>query len=621
MNINSIAAKNFKGLSFSFGLGLVNIVTGGNFTGKTAILDAIRVGLMGYMPALGKQPSSTYKLAGAGDEMTVNVGTAETEISHKWKPNSKGVSYEGALPWETPAVLLDTREYLNKPAAEKLAAVLRLCNPEELGYSDSGLMKQLADIEVLPMKHGKPAVDRMLSEVTQSMSERGKASIQDWITELMELFKRNAKQQADDSKRASATIAALKVTSGVTPDSVAPKLAEATTERDTLAGKIQAVESLLTQQASGRAKEQGLKDELLTFPDMSKEMDTLAEKVKSLKHDNASEAFKMEVVGYRNKINTLSAGISRAVMEIDKMTSPEQLECCPHCGSNQPGWNAKLAEKYYADEKALKTQIDTLKKERAEVEAKLATAKSNFDAAAKTESQIDADHEKALGEFYKLKERQQRRERVQSELDGIQSVLSKQVETDASIDEMKTKLAALNESVSKLQLQQNEFEIADRDRQKRNEAEEKSIQNITASKVYKEAASKLKTMQEDIVEHAFSKLLVKARAFTDGLLRSPLVYMEGNLGMMNGDAFVSWETFSGTEELIAFAGLSVALCQSAPIKVVLMDELGRLTADNKHKLVLRMRELTKSGIIDNFVGVDVVAEPYAGLEGVNIIKV
>ena len=109
-----------------------------------------------------------------------------------------------------------------------------------------------------------------------------------------------------------------------------------------------------------------------------------------------------------------------------------------------------------------------------------------------------------------------------------------------------------------------------------------------------------------------------AARFTAGILRSPLVYQDGDLGRFEGDKFISWETFSGTEEALAFAGLSVALAAQAPVKVVLIDELGRLTSANKTKLLDRMLELTRDGVIDAFIGADVVAPAMAGVKVVRL---
>jgi hypothetical protein len=119
------------------------------------------------------------------------------------------------------------------------------------------------------------------------------------------------------------------------------------------------------------------------------------------------------------------------------------------------------------------------------------------------------------------------------------------------------------------------------------------------------AAKAVVALQQTLIERAFATLLEKAKLFTDGILLSSLVYRDGEIGRMAGEHFVSWRVFSGTEEALALAGLSVALAQHAPCKVVIIDELGRLEGVNKRKLLARMVELQAAGHIDHFFGADV----------------
>lgn len=135
-------------------------------------------------------------------------------------------------------------------------------------------------------------------------------------------------------------------------------------------------------------------------------------------------------------------------------------------------------------------------------------------------------------------------------------------------------------------------------------------------------------LREQAVAQTFGKVLEVARNFTDGLLNSPIEMVDGALGRRVSEvdreqgntapvgAWIPHEAFSGTEQLLAYAGFAVALAGQAPIKLVIMDELGRLTLGRKEEMLARMVSLVKRGIIDQFIGCDVEAVSVTGVYGV-----
>ena len=83
-------------------------------------------------------------------------------------------------------------------------------------------------------------------------------------------------------------------------------------------------------------------------------------------------------------------------------------------------------------------------------------------------------------------------------------------------------------------------------------------------------------------------------------------------------AWIPHEAFSGTEQLLAYAGFAVALAGQAPIKVVIMDELGRLTGTRKAAMLRRMCELVSKGVIDQFIGCDVEGNMVSGVNCISL---
>jgi hypothetical protein len=145
-----------------------------------------------------------------------------------------------------------------------------------------------------------------------------------------------------------------------------------------------------------------------------------------------------------------------------------------------------------------------------------------------------------------------------------------------------------------------------------NAAAEKERSNIvnqtarikTAAVFYKAALKLAESIQAEIVESVFVKLLETANKLCGTFLLSPLVYHDGEIGRMDGKRFISVATFSGTETAAVFAALSLALAAGSGNGIVIIDELGRMDTDHKSKFMGRVSELVADGTITQFIGAD-----------------
>jgi hypothetical protein len=98
--------------------------------------------------------------------------------------------------------------------------------------------------------------------------------------------------------------------------------------------------------------------------------------------------------------------------------------------------------------------------------------------------------------------------------------------------------------------------------------------------------------------------IAPARRFTDGILKGRLEFRDGEIGYVANGQWVTHDTFSGTEEALAYAGLAVALAQDSPFKLVLVDELGIIDPETRVAILERMGELVADGTINQFIGAD-----------------
>jgi hypothetical protein len=106
--------------------------------------------------------------------------------------------------------------------------------------------------------------------------------------------------------------------------------------------------------------------------------------------------------------------------------------------------------------------------------------------------------------------------------------------------------------------------------------------------------------QELLAQSIVAPLAVANRLAT-GILRGPLVFEGGEIGMRQGDNLVSFRAFSGTETAVAVMGLTAGLAAGASLRVLMLDELGRLDQVNAVQLVKNLSAMIDDHVIDQFI--------------------
>ena len=117
------------------------------------------------------------------------------------------------------------------------------------------------------------------------------------------------------------------------------------------------------------------------------------------------------------------------------------------------------------------------------------------------------------------------------------------------------------------------------------------------------------TKRKDMLTKSVAPLLEKANMFLKPTLEMELVIENGEIGFVKG-RFIPFVSLSGAQEVMAVAGLQLALAAESPTKLVIMDELGRLSPPTKQRLIDTLQELLQNGHIQQFIGCDVVKTGY-----------
>ena len=105
----------------------------------------------------------------------------------------------------------------------------------------------------------------------------------------------------------------------------------------------------------------------------------------------------------------------------------------------------------------------------------------------------------------------------------------------------------------------------------------------------------------EIVSGSIEAPLAIANKLAANILKGPLVFECGEIGMRVGDKFVSQRVFSGTETAIVMMGLTAGLAAKSNLRVLLLDEIGRLDASNAVQLIANLDGMVRSGDIDQFI--------------------
>ena len=138
--------------------------------------------------------------------------------------------------------------------------------------------------------------------------------------------------------------------------------------------------------------------------------------------------------------------------------------------------------------------------------------------------------------------------------------------------------------------------------------------------VLRKVVDELRAIRAEMVEKAIQPVLDDANLLATAVMM-PLKFRDGEIGYTreNGQ-WVPFKTFSGTETDITQVAISYALAAKSPMKIVILDELGRLDDDNKKRLMTAVLSLTKSKKLDQFICADVRREPYDNINGVSVIE-
>lgn len=599
MHLTHIEGKNIKGRSFSHQLAPVTAFVGDNFTGKTARGMAIRLALTGNAGApIPKTPAGTWEALSNGQPVVsvtakASDGAATEAWSLTWTKNNKGtVSKSGSVPAHValPDLLADPESFFSLTKEARAQMILACAGGITVDYDLA-----LATVKEWPMP-GSVADTRKNEHrmvIDDFLQEHGAV---EGVAKFVAYCKEFEKSQKEEAARLTATITGS--ASVVFAD--APPTKE---QLEAAGAKLKALQD----QENAALHDEGDRHQASEIVAQYEYMDAkplpdaneLREKIKIA--DATVEFGQKQLDDARSAFNFAQ----RLHNEADKELSASLATTCPTCGQEKPKAGRKDMKEAKDAEKTASINLaeahkafDKCLKELNDARERLATLRGCLDSI----QTASADRVKA-------------KEKLENAVRLLAKPIVRPPEPGA--------LEAASKEYEDLAAKRGAYEQSLKARTARDKAESELIRvrcNMETSKLIREA---IMAHVAQKTEAAFNSILENAGAFTEGLLRGDIRFDDGDLVMeIAGQGVdVPWQSWSGTERLLAFAGLAFVLCQEARLKVIIFDEFGRLAPRMKVDVIKRMIELTSKGLVSNFVIMDANADDYRAFEDDRLLVV
>lgn len=495
--ITKVGLLNFKGLNREIPLGPITVIRGGNMVGKTAVLSAVRIGLLGFDPDLGKQHVATQD-AMSGKVMGVTLTFASgARFEHGW--DSKGYTVTPNSFTPAPLEMLSLDEFFKITSKERAKYLISKCPTAPVNVDDfrSLLVRELISEGV----QNTDAVLKPLVEFWQPLDQRDAAKWMDLVATKSAAELTFNKRRLEEHRAAAASLAAQAIDE--TPREIvqdqSAEIAKVTTER-------------------------------------------------------------LKVHG--NQLNATKV-LAEAKAAVARITAD--------------------GKRVYQDIVALKKELlEPPKCSRCGV---VIVCECQKDAAAKVEIKIAS------------------KDKLQTKLISDLKTANLRVEVEAGVaNQAAVDLAAIDEKLNGLRVLQAKWE---QERGRRSVTAEQSVKGDEYENAilgYKVIVKVIAEENVKRIERSITPLLDTANLIIKPVINTTLKYEDGEFTFMRSGNVVRMKVMSGTERLAVFAGLQFALSAGSTPKILIVDELGRMTDGSLGRFLKAISDQIAAGTLTQFIG-------------------
>lgn len=637
MQIAKVQATNLKGRTFSYELSPAVAIVGDNFTGKTSIIDAIRLGLIGYIPELGNTNAATYQLA-SGQDMTVmltlsngqQIGVTAwldktAKVARKIYPSlvdSSPITEESLdnIP------LLNAAAYFAMSERERYDYVFGVAKlPEE--FSIASIIAECERIS-FEEEHTEAIVLAKQGVITSLMkiAERVEITVQQFLTFSVEKMKESFTSwnaRAKDTQGAVRVMAELKnreAAQGATARELAEEEKKARVECENaykaqieLNTKVKEARDYQERKkhadALRRAVTTDTDSELKMLQKNIDEASAMLKKVTEPKLTEEAIAKVREQLGLEQARRSVKLQLMEGQKkELDELAAYKE---CPYCKTKSARWK-DTAERILTDAiKKMDAEIKTADSVIGGLKTKLQAGEESLFV-----FRGDVAHNKEIagriaGWQQAIDSLAARREGWKASLDKAEKAVGAEIQppTETELREAEEAYAARERALG---LATDRLRAADNLEHELKRGAQAQLEHETAKatvRVIKAVRETLEQKKEALVEQVFNDLLAVANGIVGGLLPTALAFHEGEVGRWNGHRWISNKTFTGAEQALTFVAIATALSQSSPIKLLIFDELGRLDEQNVSRLLGTLYAAKDFGWIDQFIVSGAVPAP------------
>lgn len=627
--ITRIGAADFKGSTFSHELTPVTMFAGRNFAGKSSRVEAITLALLGYIPEIGKKGTDLFENLSSGPAMAVILEMADgTHVRREWRQHKGTIKYIGSGDeLDFPPVALDAQAFLSLSGPERVKFLFaRTKLPADLSI-EAVKASLTANVKNIKLEENTEASEEAIREVVRWITEESaETTTQGWIEELSAKAGDRKKLAAANVQRMEKTQQGLTQTADdvVAPPDTEAKLAEAQAR---LQEEVKAQAAREQQGISAKAELAKIEELAGSVIDESRareEMEKLNVEIGQLDttainpgtvSDQEYRACSRAVMTAETDLNFAKANLTSLTTSLHKLQKDKSPKC-EKCGQSIKKIVDDLIETTTAQIADAAANVDAKEKALAEATEKLTAATNAYDAAMMQKTSYDAN----------------RKRRLQAEVDiaRFQTLLANNAAAmkakqdlptlRQSVDDFRSQWITSAENIRRLKAEvdtQNanlRLLIAQRGRAQQ---QAKAAQELTRARaeleVCKQACAMIGELQAKLVQTAIAPLIETANSLCGGILKHPLTYNaeKNDIGMAGKTGFWRHRSMTGTEKALAYAAISVALAADAPMRLVIIDELGRLDQYNKDMVLEALCQMVDAGQIDQAILVDTITPVFS----------
>jgi hypothetical protein len=590
--LTAISAKGLKSGDFTHKLDRVNIIVGRSGKGKTARLDAIRLALAGGT-ILGRQPELKTRtidimdLARNGEIMVEAQDNQGRKNQWRWT-RGKNVQELCAMIPPTPAILLDPSQYFSLSDAKKVEYVFGLVPIEDQPqFTGAGILVAIRSIQFESTPESESALTDILKLAADTNEDRTKAKepVQRWLADLIQTLKVRLSSSKAIAERMTHTV------QGVTQLSadqtvVDPKQLESDIQR------IESAELILPTELA--VDEIALKGELNLLEALIRT------------HTSKTLPARNHVNDQEHKVKDLNAEIERFNAEtrelIEAHNTAIAAENCPTCGASCDFWTGANTK-----ENLLRAHFARMKaREQRKSELTL------------TLEQADETLLKIRKILAKCEAEDAEQATQQDRANKIHALLHRVADAKLKAGRERDELLAAKRGA--LAVIQRSFVAQQVDEQRNAQALLETRKAQADLEVTKAAIARCEEIQSQMVSHAFETILKTVNDICHGIADLTTIEYRSELGMWSGASWIKHSAFSETQKGMVYTGLSLALAKHSPLRIVILDEMGRMDFGTLTDFMTQIFKLVQQGTIDQFVGA-YSTDGKLSMSDVNIIEV